>query len=106
MNRRRLTRRIAIAVGVGATTGVLAAAAAAATHGAATDAIYLARADPAVLAAMGEAMLAWLREARLEPGTLYVLRDEAALAAARSGGLEPVRLDGLWVVPSPETLAR
>ena len=78
----------------------------AATHGAATDAIYLARADPAAIAAMAEAMLARLREARLEPGTLYVLRDEAALAAARVGRLAPVRLDGLWVVPSPETLAR
>jgi hypothetical protein len=78
----------------------------AATHGAATDAIYLARTDPAAIAAMAEAMLARLREARLEPGTLYVLRDEAALAAARVGRLAPVRLDGLWVVPSPETLAR
>jgi hypothetical protein len=81
-------------------------AVAAATHGAATDAIYLARADPAILAAMGEAILARLREGRIEPGTLYVLRDATAQEAARAGGLQPVRLDRLWVVPSPAALER
>jgi hypothetical protein len=79
-------------------------AVAAATRRLTTDAIYLARADPARIAALREAVLARLREGRPEPATLYVLRDAEALAAARAGGGQPRLIDGLMIL-APEAAA-
>ncbi|WP_203073426.1 DUF6311 domain-containing protein [Falsiroseomonas ponticola] len=74
----------------------------AATRGLPTDAVYLARLDPARVAALNAETLARLATGRHEPGSLYVLGDEAALAAARAG-LDPARdllrqADGAWVL--------
>jgi hypothetical protein len=74
----------------------------AATHGLPTDAVYLARLDPARVAALNVTTKARLAHGRHEAGSLYVLGDEAALAAARRG-MDPARdlllqADGLWVL--------
>ena len=72
----------------------------AAATGRPTDANYLARTDAAAAAALGEAMIARLREGRPEPATLYVLRDARAIEAARAGMPQHLRqLDGVWLVP-------
>ncbi|WP_207538411.1 DUF6311 domain-containing protein [Sabulicella rubraurantiaca] len=72
----------------------------AARHGLATDAAYLARADAGVAARLAETVLDRLRRGDPEPGVIYVLRDEAALEAAREGMAASLRrVDGLWVVP-------
>lgn len=72
----------------------------AARHGLATDAAYLARADAAVAARLAEAVLDRLRRGEREPGVIYVLRDQAALDAAREGRAASLRrVDGLWVIP-------
>lgn len=62
----------------------------AATLGLETDAVYLARIDPARIAALNAEMAARLAEGRYEPDTLYTLGDEAALALARQG-MDPSR---------------
>jgi hypothetical protein len=67
-----------------------------------TDAVYLARLDPAKVAALNAATLARLAEGRFEPGSLYALGSEATLAAARQG-MDPARdllaqFDGVWVL--------
>lgn len=65
-----------------------------------TDAAYLARADAAAAERLAADTLARLRAGRPEPGVIHVLRDDAALAAAREGVPERLRrLDGVWVVP-------
>jgi hypothetical protein len=74
----------------------------AATLGLATDAVYLARLDPAKVAALNAETLARLAEGRHEPGSLYALGTEETLAAARRGA-DPARdliarLDGIWVL--------
>lgn len=74
----------------------------AATRGLPTDAVYLARLDPARVDALNASTKARLAYGRHEPGSLYVLGDEAALAAARRG-MDPARdlliqADGLWVL--------
>nr|WP_246602786.1 DUF6311 domain-containing protein [Falsiroseomonas tokyonensis] len=74
----------------------------AATRGLPTDAIYLARVDPARVAALNARTAARLALGEPEPGSLYVLGDEAMLAAARAG-MDPARdllarFDGLWVL--------
>jgi hypothetical protein len=73
----------------------------AARHGLATDAVYHSRIDQDALRALRMAVAAELDAARWEPGTLYVLRDEAthAIVAAR---YDPARdlldeVDGLLV---------
>ncbi|MFL1460818.1 DUF6311 domain-containing protein [Roseococcus sp. DSY-14] len=71
----------------------------AATAGRPTDATYLARTDPAAAAALGEAVLARLRAGEPEPGVLHVLRNAAALEAARAGLPGRLRrLDGVWLI--------
>lgn len=62
----------------------------AATMGLETDGVYLARIDPARVAALNAEMAARLAEGRYEPDTLYALGDEAALARARQG-MDPSR---------------
>ncbi|WP_439597240.1 DUF6311 domain-containing protein [Falsiroseomonas sp.] len=74
----------------------------AATRGRPTDAVYLARLDPDRVAALNAATRSRLARGAPEPGSLYVLGDEAMLAAARAG-LDPARdllarFDGLWVL--------
>ncbi len=74
----------------------------AATRGLETDAVYLARLDLARAAALNAETLARLAARRFEPGSFYVLGDEATLAAARAGH-DPARdrlarFDGLWVL--------
>jgi hypothetical protein len=74
----------------------------AATMGLQTDAVYLARIDAARVEALNAKIAAQLAEGRPEPGTLYVLGDEAMLARARQG-LNPTadllaRFDGVWVL--------
>ena len=74
----------------------------AATQGLPTDAVYLARLDPFRVAALNAATLERLAAGRPEPGSLYILGDDAALAAARAG-MDPardrlLRADGLWVL--------
>ncbi|MGG5810591.1 DUF6311 domain-containing protein [Falsiroseomonas sp. CW058] len=89
----------------------------AATHGLPTDAVYLARLDPARIAALNAEVLDRLTTGRHEPGTLYALGDEATLAAARQG-MDPARdllarFDGIWVLapgwrdaPAPGVVTR
>lgn len=74
----------------------------AATRGLATDAVYLARIDPARVAALNIAMAERLQRGAYEPGTLYVLGDEWALEIARTG-MDPARdflayRDNVWVL--------
>ena len=74
----------------------------AATMGLATDAVYLARIDPARVMALNIAMAERLQRGAYEPGTLYVLGDEWALEIARTG-LDPARdllvlRDRVWVL--------
>lgn len=81
----------------------------AATFGLATDAVYLARLDPAKVAALNARILADLAAGRVEPGSFYALGEEATLAAARAG-MDPARdllarFDGIWVL-APGWLSR
>jgi hypothetical protein len=74
----------------------------AATHRMPTDAVYLARLDPARIRALNAATLARLEQGRHEDGVLYALGDDATLAAARQG-LDPARdllerFDGIWML--------
>jgi len=74
----------------------------AATRGLPTDAVYLARIDPARVAALNAATLQRLSSGAYEPGSLYVLGEESMLAAAQAG-MNPARdllaqFDGLWVL--------
>jgi hypothetical protein len=74
----------------------------AATHGMPTDAVYLARLDPAAVEALNARTLSALSEGRFEPGSLYALGSEATLDAARRGH-DPARdllarFDGIWVL--------
>lgn len=74
----------------------------AATRGLPTDAVYLARIDPARVQALNDATLRRLDSGNPEPGSLYVLGDVATLDAARQG-MNPAqdllaRFDGLWVL--------
>jgi hypothetical protein len=62
----------------------------AATLGLETDAVYLARIDPARVSALNAEVAARLSEGRHEPATLYALGDEAALVRARRG-MDPSR---------------
>lgn len=74
----------------------------AATKGLATDAIYLARADPDAMARLNADTAERLRTGNHEPGTLYVFRDEPSLALALRGmdGRRDfvAEFDGLWVL--------
>jgi hypothetical protein len=74
----------------------------AATKGLETDAVYLARIDPAQVAALDAKVAAQLSAGRYEPRTLYVLGDEAMLARARLGMNQAADLllhvDGMWVL--------
>lgn len=73
----------------------------AATCGLPTDAVYLARVDPARAQALNERVLAELRAGTPEPGTLYVLGAAETLAVARQGlrdGDLLAQFDGLWVL--------
>ncbi|MCS6892807.1 MAG: DUF6311 domain-containing protein [Rhodovarius sp.] len=56
----------------------------AATYGRPTDAVYLARLDPARVAQRNAQTAAELGSGAYEPGSLYVLGDEGALALARA----------------------
>ena len=81
----------------------------AATRGLATDAVYLARLDPAKVAALNARMAADLAAGRFEGGSFYALGTEETLAAARQG-MDPARdllarFDGIWVL-APGWLAR
>lgn len=81
----------------------------AATRGLTTDAVYLARLDPAKVAALNARILADLADGCFEPRTFYALGDEATLAAARAG-MDPARdllarFDGIWVL-APGWLSR
>lgn len=81
----------------------------AATLGLTTDAVYLARLDPAKVAALNARIAADLAAGRFEPGSLYALGSEETLAAARRG-MDPARdllarFDGIWVL-APGWLAR
>jgi hypothetical protein len=74
----------------------------AATLGLSTDAVYLARIDPEKVAALNKATLRRLVTGDHEPGSFYVLGDEATLTAARQG-MHPARdrleqFDGIWVL--------
>ena len=74
----------------------------AATLGLTTDAVYLARLDPARVAALNAETAARLAEGRHEPGSFYALGSEETLAAARAG-MDPARdllarFDGIWVL--------
>jgi hypothetical protein len=67
-----------------------------------TDCIYLARVDDAALAALRAKVAEVLRSGAYEPGTLYVLRDEASQALAQASH-DPARdllleADGFWVL--------
>ncbi|MBY0336265.1 MAG: hypothetical protein K2X11_06605 [Acetobacteraceae bacterium] len=74
----------------------------AATHGLATDAVYLARSDEEAKAALRARTAEELRSGRHEAGTLYVFRDDASLALALSGmdGRRDfvAEFDGVWVL--------
>jgi hypothetical protein len=81
----------------------------AATRGLTTDAVYLARLDPAKVAALNARLLDDLAAGRFEPATFYALGSEETLAAARAG-LDPARdllarFDGVWVL-APGWLSR
>jgi hypothetical protein len=74
----------------------------AATLGLETDGVYLARIDPARVAALNAEVAARLAEGRHEPATLYALGDDAALERARRG-MDPsrdllARFDRVWVL--------
>jgi hypothetical protein len=74
----------------------------AATRGLPTDAVYLARIDPARVAALNAATEDRLRRRDPEPGSLYVLAEGPMLDAARAGH-DPARdllahFDGIWVL--------
>ena len=67
-----------------------------------TDCIYLARVDDAALAALRAKVAEVLRGGAYEPGTLYVLRDDATQALAHASH-DPARdllleADGFWVL--------
>ena len=67
-----------------------------------TDCIYLARVDDAALATLQAKVAEALRSGAYEPGTLYILRDEASRALAQASH-DPVRdlllqVDNLWVL--------
>jgi hypothetical protein len=81
----------------------------AATLGLTTDAVYLARLDPAKVAALNAATLARLEAGDFERGSFYALGSEETLAAARRGH-DPARdlvarFDGVWVL-APGWLSR
>jgi hypothetical protein len=88
----------------------------AATKGLATDAVYLARLDPARVAALNAETATRLATGRFEAGTFYALGTEATLDAARRGLRAErdklARLDGVWVLapgwrdPPPPDQAR
>ncbi len=74
----------------------------AATKGLTTDAVYLARLDPARVEALNARVLADLAAGRHERGSFYALGDAATLQAAREG-MDPeedllARVDGIWVL--------
>ncbi len=74
----------------------------AATGGLTTDAVYLARLDPAKVEALNARILADLAGGRFEPGTFYALGDARTLEAALAGA-DPARdliarHDGIWVL--------
>lgn len=74
----------------------------AATRGLATDAVYLARIDPARVTSLNAVMAQRLQRGEYEPGTMYVLGDEWAFEMARLG-MNPardllVRRDDVWVL--------
>jgi hypothetical protein len=74
----------------------------AATRGLTTDAVYLARLDPAKVAALNARELADLAAGRHEPGSVYALGSAETLEAARRG-MDPARdlltqRDGIWVL--------
>jgi len=72
-----------------------------------TDAVYLARVDPARAEALNAAVLDQLRTGRPEAGSFYVLGSPATQQAARDGmrpGDHLAMADGLWVLaPDWET---
>jgi hypothetical protein len=74
----------------------------AATRGLPTDAVYLARIDPARVEALNAATLRRLGRREPEPGSLYVLAEgpmlEAARAAHDPGRDLLARFDGVWVL--------
>ncbi|MGG5817240.1 DUF6311 domain-containing protein [Falsiroseomonas sp. HW251] len=74
----------------------------AATLGLTTDAVYLARLDPAKVEALNARVLAELAEGHYEPGTFYAIGDARTLEAALQGA-DPARdliarRDGIWVL--------
>ncbi len=74
----------------------------AATLGLETDAVYLARIDPARVSALNAEMAARLADGRHEPATFYALGDDAALERARRG-MDPSRdllaqFNRVWVL--------
>jgi hypothetical protein len=72
----------------------------AARHGLSTDAVYLARMDPAAMAALDQRARDTLETARFDPDTLYILQEgSAARVADRLGDADLLtRVDGMWVV--------
>ena len=81
----------------------------AATRGLTTDAVYLARLDPAKVAELNARIAADLAAGRFEAGSFYALGTEETLAAARQG-MDPARdllarFDGIWVL-APGWLTR
>ncbi|HYF08974.1 MAG TPA: hypothetical protein VD970_15230, partial [Acetobacteraceae bacterium] len=73
-----------------------------ATCGLETDAVYLARIDPARVMALNMAMADRLQRGAYEPRTMYVLGDEWAFEIARTG-MDPSRdllafRNGVWVL--------
>jgi hypothetical protein len=81
----------------------------AAARGLTTDAVYLARLDPAKVAALNARIAAELAAGRVEPGTFYALGSDETLAAARAGhdGTRDLlaQFDGVWVL-APGWLSR
>jgi hypothetical protein len=74
----------------------------AASKGLETDAVYLARLDPKLVAALNAKLAQQLAEGEFEPKTLYVLGDEGALSLAGASH-QPGRdliggFNGLWVL--------
>jgi hypothetical protein len=74
----------------------------AATLGLTTDAIYLARLDPARVEALNARIAEELAAGRHEPGSFYALGSEETLASARAG-MDPARdllavFDHVWVL--------
>ena len=81
----------------------------AASKGLETDAVYLARLDPKLVAALNAKLAQQLAEGEFEPKTLYVLGDEGALLLAGASH-QPGRdliggFNGLWVL-APEWVSR